>query len=404
MRFFRVVIRDPRTNEILVPNFNGQPGFTHRPFDGTLSTYTSLNAGASVFQIGGTNPAAQMVELDLPVTYFGQPDGNAQPFIKIHGVGVKEIAQAANLNGMLIDIYGGMAKGLPLADPSQAGCIVRGQIWQSYGTWIGTDQALSIYLTLQSSPTANQTTANPSTTSTTPLPVTGDTPANIVFQWRAGQPLLSPLVNTLQTAFPQYTIVGAVHSGLVWAGATATGYFRKLTELAQFINQKSLSMIAGYAPAVYTSAAPSYGGVIIYINNAGQICIADGTTQTTPRQIQFIDLVGQPTWVDRATVQCTTVLRGDISCGDFVVLPNAPGTTTPGSTSQFFNAQPGNQYSNAKSGSIFTGTFLVVRVRHVGNSRNADAAAWTTTLDLILQSKPGQVTNSLPVLYKGQQQ
>lgn len=409
MRFWQVIVSDPATGEVLVANRDGKPGFTRVQGTGGLylSTYTSLNYGKSVQDIGGSNPAALRVHLDVPTTFYHLP-GTANAHIAIDGIGIAELSQASNLQGLNITVSGGMARGLPLANPTQAGILVSGQVIQAYGIWTGNQMQLNIYVAILSSPSSNQTTANPSTLNTTPLPATIDTPANIIFQWQPGVPLLTPLTNTLRTAFPQYTIVGAVHEGLVWSGSAATGFFGTLNQLAEYVNQKSLSIISGYAPSVFTKSPPQYQGVCISVKN-NVITIQDGTTLTTPRQIQFIDLIGQPTWSQSNQVQATCVMRGDISCGDYVTLPLPPGSTgyglnTPKSASQYFNVQPGDQYSTIKSASIFSGTFLVVAVRHVGDSREPSGNSWITVLDLVLMAPPQGTASAvevLPTLYKG---
>lgn len=58
-------------------------------------TFTSLNAN------GTTNPAALHVELDIPISPQHAPQGNS--WIRVWGVGVRMIGQAANLNGTLAD-------------------------------------------------------------------------------------------------------------------------------------------------------------------------------------------------------------------------------------------------------------------------------------------------------------
>ncbi len=402
MRYYRVVITDPTTNEILVPNYNGIPGFTRVGNDTNISSYTSLNYGQTVTAFGSTNMSAQMVEVDIPVGFLHQPGQNA--YIKIHGVGIAEIGQAADLQGMNIAVYGGMAAGLPLANPLESGLLVNAMVLQSFGIWLGHEQSLNMFMTFQgSSPTSNQTSGNPSSTSTVPVPTTNENPANIVFQWRPGQPLLTPVVNTLQVAYPKYSIAGAVHSGLVWSGATATGYFNTLEQFSAYLYQKSLSIISGYAPInpLPQNYPSNYPGVRLALQN-NTITIQDGTTQTTPKQIQFIDLVGQPTWSQRYQVQVTCVMRADINCGDYVRLPPSPGITTLGSNSEYFNPSGGNIYATAKDSSIFSGVFEVIAVRHVGNNRDPNAQSWVTTLDLLNMSygQP-EVVDTLPVLYNG---
>jgi hypothetical protein len=392
MRYYRIIIRDKNGN-VLVTNFNGQPGFHPLPYDLNLSTYTSLNAGKSPFDLGSTNFAAQKIEVDIALTAMDAAVPSS--FVRIWGVGLNEISQAANLNGLTVEVYGGMARGLPLANPSQSGLLARGQIIQSFGNWVGTSQTLDIFVgTLGSSIDSSQTTANPGKTL---APTNNSNPANIVFQWQAGQPFMVPLASMLQSAYPTYNIVGAVHPGLVWSGAASTGKYKTLGQFATWVRQKSLSIISGYAP---DKSPGSYSGVTLALFNQ-TFSITDGTTQTTPKQIQFIDMVGQPTWVDAYTVQACCVMRADIQVGDFVILPDAPGITTAGGNSQYFNPAPNNNgYANAKSGSIFSGTFEVVAVRHVGDSRSAEHVAWVTTLDLIQAPANAQVVQKLPEIVK----
>lgn len=394
MRFYKVVIWD-KDGLVLVPNYNGQPGFTHVEYNDNLATYTSLNSNMHALERGSTNPAALRVELDIGLTALDGPAPNS--VITIHGTSLAEIAQASNLNGLGISVLAGFAAGLPLANPSQSGKVAGGQIIQSYGNRIGIDQSLTIFIGASgSSPDASQTTGKPGTIL---APVTNDTPANLTFQWQEGQPLMSPLANTLTTAFPQYNIVGAVNPGLVWSGAASTGYYKTLGQLAQFIRQKSISMIDGYAPNPIPGPGTYPGVSLALFDNT--ITVSDGTTQPPPKQIQFIELVGQPTWSQPFAVQVCCPMRADIRVGDYVLLPNAPGITTQGSSSQYFNPNPyGGGYADQKSGSIFSGTFQVIAVRHVGDSRDPGFTSWVTTIDMILASTPQYVQDSLPFVYQ----
>jgi len=394
MRFYRIVVSDPATGDVFVPNYNGKPGFSRVAASPLLSTYTSLNQGGSVSVAGSTNPAAQNIEIDLPVTFLHEPVPGA--YLRIWGISLAEIGQANDLQGMNVAIYGGMAKGLPLANPQQSGLLASGQILQSFGNWIGTDMTLDMYVFFGgSSPTSNQTSGNPSSTSTTPLPSTNQNPANLTWLWKANQSFTEAVANTLSTAFPKYQIQGAVSPNLVWNGAPEVGYFATPAQFAQYINALSQKIIGGYAPN-----PQAYPGVSLTLQN-NVITISDGTTQTSPKQINFLDLIGQPTFSQPFQVQVSCVMRADISVGDYVKLPPGPGITQSGSASQYFNAQPGNQYSTAKSGSIFSGTFFVTAIRHIGNFRNPSHASWITTLDLGYQLPNATVVSSMPVLYSG---
>jgi hypothetical protein len=404
MRYYKIVISDPATGKICVVNQGGKPGFSLVAADAAV-TYTSLNPGASVFSLAGTNGAAQQIEVDIPVSYMDQPLQNG--FVKIYGVSIAEIAQASNLNGMNIAIYGGMARGLPLANPNQAGCLIKGQIQPAFGNWINNDQTLSFYVSVSgSSPSSNQVSGQPNlAASTTPVPATNQAPANLVWQWTGEQPFSQAVVNTLSTAYPKYKIIGATLPNLVWtSGQADTAYFASLQQFAQYIKALSQKIIGGLIPD------PSkYPGVSITLQN-NTISLQDGSTIAAAKQIQYVDLIGQPTWGQNNGVQATCRMRADINAGDYVRLPNVPGLSSiaqgqvsQASASQYFNVQPQSIFSNQNSGSIFTGTFQVTQVRHVGRSRQPDSLAWLTTLDMYLATNMADATvvQALPVLYAG---
>lgn len=408
MRYYKLTISDPKTGQVLVPNYQGQPGFSRLPTisdfpgvtnqstsqDPNLATYTSLFPGANPQTPGGTNANAQTVELDIPVVALHTPPAGANAYIRIWGISLGEIAQASNLNFLNFKIEGGMAKGLPLANPNQSGLLAAGQIRQAFGNWVGLDQTLDIYVIGGgSSPSSNQTTGNPSTYSTVPAPSTYLHPANIVFQWKAGQPLITALTTALSVAFPKYKIQGAIDPNLVRTGSTATNVCGTLESFSSYIHEISLSEVGGYAPN--TSI---YAGVSIFLIGS-TIVISDGTTQTTPKKILFTDLIGQPTWGQINQVTIVTVMRGDIQVGDYVTLPDGLGTTTVGSNSQFANLPSPSTGSTAKPTTIFKGTFNVKSVRHVGNSRSPAGQSWVTVFDIASVFNVGQIVPSLPVLY-----
>ncbi|WP_144139125.1 hypothetical protein [Paraburkholderia sp. BCC1884] len=377
-RYFKIVITDPKTGYVFAPNVNGRLGFSLVKPTVNTWTYSSLYTDGTLTKLGSSNPSALKVEFDIPVSFLDQPIGN--PYIQISGVSLQEMSQGANLNRMNIAVYGGMAKGLPLANPAQAGLLCSGQITQAFGNWVGTSQTLSIYVQAGgSSPSSNQTTGNPSGNTILPAPTTSEAPANIVFQWKAGQPLLVPLMQTLQLAFPQYTISGAISPNLVWSGATATGFYSKLSQFATYINKASINLISGYAPGT------DYMGVKIALQD-NTILITDGTTQTAPKLLMMQDLIGQPTYGQPLEIQALCVLRGDIKVGSYVTLPPGPLTIQQGGQTGAIAPPPqGSINTTAQS---FEGTFMCTSVRHVGSSRDGGGTSWITALNL-LTTAPG---------------
>lgn len=324
MRYYSIVLTNPTTGQIIRPS-----GFTSLP-----ATYTS-------FINGKTIPNAWNVELDIPVTAFAEPlsqDGTGA-VIRIWGISLKEISQASNLNGSLISVYAGMQKGLPLANPKQAGLIMQGYVFQAFGNWIGTDMTLDLICFAGTAGTGTVSNAK-----------------NLVLNWTAGMELSVAIKNTLSSAFPTLKSNINIKSGLVLA-SDQKGFYQTVGQLASLIKNISAGIIGG-----------NYAGVSIILDG-NTFNVYDGSTQAAPKQINFQDLIGQPTWIQSPSIQVKTVMRADISVGDFIKLPQTITTNTAQSQSQ------------ARNSSAFQGSFLVNQVRHIGNFRQPDGDSWATTID-----------------------
>ncbi|MFM0665395.1 hypothetical protein [Paraburkholderia sediminicola] len=394
-RFYEIIISDPKNGDIFVPNIQGKPGFSRQKAGSGAVTYSSLYSGTNPMKLGSANANAQQIELVIPVGVLHQPIGNS--YVKIFGVSLQEIAQWANLSHMNFFIRGGMSKGLPLANPTQIGPLASGQILQCFGNWIGTEQSLNFYVQAGgSSALSNQTTGNPATADTLPLPSTNKKSSHIVFQWLPGQHLMDAIKSCLSAPFPQYQISGSISPNLVWTGTAATGFYAKLSQFAQYINKATINLIGGYAPDIQ-----AYPGVMLALHG-NTILVSDCTTKTKPKQLQIQDLIGQPTLVAPFEIQATVALRGDISPLDYVTLPL--GQMGLSNTSQSSFVPPPNiggintnANVNAKNSSVYTGSFLVTEVCHVGRSRQADGASWVTTINMLM-SQPADTTSTVAAL------
>jgi hypothetical protein len=295
-----------------------------------LRTFTSFKNNAN-------DPGAPDVELDVPVTYYAIPSGNmGGQFVRIWGISLADIGQASNFNGMTIEIYGGMQKGLPLANPKQSGLLATGIIQQAFGNWLGLDMTLDFVFTAGN--------AGP------------NSPSNLTVQWKAGTPLSSVIDNTLRAAFPTYSRSINISPKLV-LNHDEPGFYGTLVQFANYLNEISKSILGG-----------TYRGVDVLLRE-NQFIVNDGTTKTTPKVIAFTDLVGQITWRSSATVSITCVMRADIQVGDYVKLPPGLATTTAQSYSQY------------RSKSAFQGVFQINSSRHVGRLRNPNGNAWVTVYE-----------------------
>lgn len=293
---------------------------------------------------GSNNPGALNIELDIPLVSYDQPTGAA--LVRIWGIPLSEISQAANNNNKNIRVFAGFGKGLPLANPSQYGLILQGYIFQAYGNWVGTAQTMDLLVLAGTAP------------------ATQGTPVNLSLDWKASTVFADAIRTTLNTAFPGYTVDVNISPNLKFSG-DLPGYYQNLNQFATYVRQVSRGIIND----------PSYPGVSIILQDK-KFIVFDGTQTSgqVTRTIDFKDLIGQPTWINAPLIQFKTALRADLKVGDNVTLPRTQVTNSAAAQTSLVN--------QAVS---FQGTFQVSVMRHVGIFRQADAAAWVTVFDAFPQ-------------------
>lgn len=331
MRFYDIVITDPASGA-LVQRFTN-------------------------FVNGRIDLGALDVELDISTAGMAVPISQSC-FVRVWGVPLSQIAQANNLNGKNIAVYGGMQRGLPLANPRQAGLLVAGTIFPAYANWQGTAMTLDMQIT--------------------PYLYAGlQQDVNIVLNWPAGQPLAVALANALKVAFPAAAIRVGISPSLVQNHAEPS-FHGNVQQIAQYLLQKTQAMLGA-----------DYPGVEILLSGS-VVTASDSTVVSTPVQVDFQDLIGQPTWRDLNHLQLQTVMRADIPWYGSVKLP--PTLTTV--TSAAVSPPPAGNLS--RSNSAFQGTFQAIRLRHVGRLRQPTAEAWSSTYDLLLPPTAAAPANSGP--------
>lgn len=290
-----------------------------------------------------------MVQMDILQYPQHTPGGNS--FVRVWGISYVTAQQAGSLNGKDITVRGGMGKGLPLANPSQAGVLVKGAVFQAFANWQGVNMTLDIYL-ITGAVTDDQTQA---AADNLPAP-----PANISFDWKAGTQIGPAIKTTLSSAYPKYTVNVNVSPKLVTAD-DQPGWYPSLTTFAQWIKPYTQSLLGG-----------NYSGVAIKVKEK-VIDVSDSGSQAAPaatgaKVINFTDLVGQVTWVEPMTVNVPMVMRGDLDILQRIMLPQGQVTTSPTSLSQY------------RDKFAINGPFKIQQIRHVGDSRLPDASGWTTDI------------------------
>jgi hypothetical protein len=315
-----------------------------RYYDLTITDTTSTTPYRqwTSYPNGQYDPQALDIEFDMPIMPANQ---STAVTITIYGIALQDLNEATQFTGKTLTIKGGMKGGLPLENPAQAGLLVQGQIFQSYGTWVGTDMTLNLVVF--------------------PALYTIQNPGNMVVNWKAGATLGDSLKQTLATAYPNTPLSINVSSDLV-NSHDIQHYCATLDQLGEFINQ----FTTGKFKNPVTMAAQQ-----------GMITVSDTTYTPNTVQLDFTDLIGQPTWIDVKKIQVKTVLRSDITIGSIVRMPqglqNAPGFVTTSAA-----AMP----SQVKYKSTFEGNFVIYEVRHIGSFRSSDAGSWATIFNCLVHS------------------
>lgn len=329
MRYYNILITDPTTGAVV------------QQFTNYLN--------------GRIDLGALDIELDIPISAAGPAPIATSGFLRIWGVSLQQIGQGTNLTGKNIAVYGGMQQGLPLANPAQSGLLVSGSIYPAYGNWVATDMTLDMQIV--------------------PYLYAGiGAPVNIVLNWLPGVPLATALQSALGIAFPAWDVQISISPNLVQNHAEP-GFYGNLQQLATYIKQKTAAMLGG-----------SYEGVDI-AQSGSVLIVTDGTTVTPAKQIDFTDLIGQPTWRSLFELQMKTVMRADVAFGSFVQLPPTIATLNAGAIAPpaviSGAGASGSSGVVSRDNSVFQGIFRVIRMRHIGHLRQPDAESWNTTFDLL---------------------
>jgi hypothetical protein len=334
VRYYNFVISDPDTGTVWVTNPNS--GLLTKTGARTASTFSS-------FVNGQTIAGALNVEFDFPTYAEYTAQGNA--LLTIWGVGLQMLNQATDLNQQNFALYAGMQKGLPLANPAQAGLIATGQIFQAFGNWQGTNQTLCFVLG----------------------PGTIDPSGGISFGWTPGSNSLSgALFSALAQAYPTFTVKVSIDPAIQPLVQQPANY-DTLMAFSQFIQE--ITMQAGQK--LYPNQG--YSGVVISVRGNTIVC-ADSTVSQEPTQLLFQDLIGQPTWIAALEVSFKTVLRTDIHINDLVLFPQ--GVISPYALTSPAAATPN---APARSKVAFQGAFQIKEAHYFANFRQPEAESWNTT-------------------------
>jgi hypothetical protein len=333
---------------------------------------SSMSASGATFSsvVNGVNdPGALDIEFEVELAQNQQGVSN---HIKIKGIPFSMISQATDLNNHSFELRAGYTNGLPLANlqVKNQGVILSGNILPCFGNWIYNELSLEMFVVpnLQSGGIGGPTN-----------------PKNIVHNMPANTPLSSAIQQTLSAAFPNSTINVNINSALKLSYPD-WGAYQSLEQYANYIKALSHSILG-------TPDTTGYQGVV-HTSNGNTINVNDGPNGGVT--LIYEDLVGQPTWIAKDTIQIKTLLRGDIPTPNFTTIILPPGLTTIGYNKGMVDVgNPGP--AGSRNFVNFSGSWQVNRVRHIGRFRNPSMDAWVTIIDAVAPTGAGTYAGSGPV-------
>jgi len=325
MRYYEIVISPPEGVKV---NSN------------TTLKYSSLASN------GQANGAALQIDLDIFQTWYNQPAQNG--YIKIHGVDFNALTQNSNFNPIgdkyfSIKVYVGMSKGLPYANPQQAGLILDGSILQAFGNWQGNQTSLDLIVI----PTAYIQTKN----------------INLDWYWTTDRTLQQAVERTLNIAYNNPIIEGGFSPDLKYP-QMQWGQYLSLTSFAKQIYKYSKEI----------NPDPKYKGASITATPKG-FFLWDGTqtTKTEVINVDFQDLIGNITWINTYTIQAKLVMRANLQIGNLIKFPKGvPYINTTGS------------YAQLRDDVNFNGEYTISQIRHLGSSRQPNGDSWCTIVECVI--------------------
>lgn len=308
---------------------------------------------------------AQRIEFDLSVTTGATPAGGA--WVRVWGPTREQINQASDFNGAAIELYGGMQNGLPLATQSvqagQQGLLIAGTVFQAFANWQGVIQTLDFVITpapLDSAITSDA--ARQAASVGAPAP-----PQNFAFTWKQGSSLTQEVKNVLQNAYPGADITVSAADDITLLH-DEHGVFADIRTFSNYILGVSRDI-----------KGPTYAGLNITPSGNKSFLVFDNTkTNGSVTKVTMLDLIGQVTWLNAATITFATVLRADLNIGDTVTFPPLAGAQAVTSA---------DSQSQARTKNTFNGNWQInAYVRHVGDSRAPDAQSWVSVFQAVEMS------------------
>jgi hypothetical protein len=354
------------------PTPSSSPSTSFQSLPSLTAVASSASSSETIWEsvVNGVNdPGA----LDVAFTIFSkasQSDAPNDAHIQIFGIPIQLVSQASQFTQKRIQVWAGYTNGLPLANeqvPHQ-GLILDGMIYPAWGNWISNNTSIEFVVQPLGS---DQGQGGPTNVK------------NIVHNMPQGTSLGTAIQQALTTAFPNSTVNVNISSKLTLP-APDYSFHQSLDQYLAYAKALSHSILG-------TPSTTGYSGVTAHIQG-NTINVNDGTVIGGTVQINYDDLVGQPTWIGLNEIQVTTVMRGDLGnfSGGTMQITLPPTLTTMTEANALNAATPGVNGLAGLSGNYlsFQGTWKVKGLRHIGRFRDPQWNAWVTVINAF-QNSPG---------------
>lgn len=326
--------------------------------------YYNIQAGGTQFTsvAGGANdPGALDISFDIKVK-IANIEAPETAHIQVFGIPITMVSQASNYTGQNLQMSAGYTNGLPLANeqvPHQ-GPILSGMIFPCFGNWISNNTSIDFIVIPGNSGIGGPTS-----------------PKNIVHNMPPGTPLSTAIQNALSTAIPGAQLNINISPNLK-LNYPDYSFHQSIDQYMMYCKALSHSILG-------TPLTTGYAGVTANVQG-NNINVSDGTVKGNVTQINYDDLVGQPTWIGNNKIQVTTLMRGDINgnSGGAPLITLPPTLTTMTEASAVLASSQGGGISGLNGNYLtFQGTWNVQSLRHIGRFRDPQWNAWITIIEAV---------------------
>ncbi|MDF7674219.1 hypothetical protein PT277_02305 [Acetobacteraceae bacterium ESL0709] len=284
--------------------------------------------------------------------------------ITIYGVDSDVLNMADSMEGRVVELRGGMGKGLPLSNPALYGQILYGTVVTGAASWTGPNTSLTLYVKPHVATSDKEDVdLNKRVTITDDQNKKKKSQNAFIVNIKKGDQIRDALGKCVQPHFKDYKILfESTLAENLTADKDFANYYEKLEDFAYDIGGKEDCLWKYYT------------GLNLKIYTQDKFFIfADGTSDKDPKQIEFSQMIGQPSWDGKDNIiKFSCLLRADLHIGDKIILPLFDDLGKP--VDDTVQKLPATKHK-----SRYSGVFYITAVNYYGWFRSKEGKDWNAT-------------------------